>query len=113
MERVAVKKFLEAQGVTAGDDVAVIDRRPPVYWGRMLKVTIVGEIPDVGEYLRSAPTDREAALRALRNENVRAVVGKGAELHALEKDGWRLVPGTRDYFVSIISGLSFDKRPAP
>jgi hypothetical protein len=112
-ERIAVKEFLEAHGVSPGDAAAVIERRPPIYWARMLRISIVGEIPDLQDFLGSAPQDRRLALKALARENVRAVVGKNAALRGLEEEGWRFIPGAKDFFACIIPDEFFDKRFAP
>jgi hypothetical protein len=97
-EHVAVKNFLEKHGTRRGSEVAVLGRRPPIYWARMAGVTIVGEVTDPDEFFHSTPLERAHAVEALSRADIKALVGKDPRLNALAGEGWTLVPGTRDYY---------------
>jgi hypothetical protein len=103
LERVAVKDFLAKSGLSKGDEVAVVGRRPPIYWARMAGVRIVGEVTEPEEFLSCSREGRDAAIDSLRKEGLKAVVAKGPEWTGLAAEGWRLVPGTRDYYALVLN----------
>ena len=102
-EHVAVKDFLERHGTPRGSDVAVLGRRPPIYWARMAGVTVVGEVTDPDEFLGVTRQERARAVHALSRAGIKALVGKDARLGRLAGEGWARVPGTKDYYVLPLS----------
>lgn len=98
LEQVVVKDRLASMGVVPGDEVAVIGA-PPVNWARMARVKVTAEAPDTERVLASSSEARAAALAALRKAGMKAVLAKGPAFGALTSEGWRLVEGTKDYYV--------------
>lgn len=100
-EDLAVKDFLRERGLKAGDYVGLVGN-PPVYWGRMAGLKIVGEIENEEEYFNSSPDERTTAVEAMKRVGIRALVAKGERFGKLAAEGWRLTPGTRDYYVAFL-----------
>lgn len=100
-EQIAVKEFLSKHGVKSGDTVAVVGN-PPLYWSRMAGLKVLGEIPDRREYLNAKKQDRDRTGAVLRNAGVKAVLMAGSVFPTLEKNGWRLIPGTTSYLVLLL-----------
>ncbi|WP_041286144.1 hypothetical protein [Desulfomonile tiedjei] len=96
-ELFAVKDYLQDQGLQPGDQVAVIGY-PPIYWARISGVKISAEIPNEKEMMSATVEDRKKALATLRPAGVNAVVVKGKEFAGLIAEGWKLIPGTRDFY---------------
>ncbi len=94
----AVKDYLNHQGLEPGSQVAVVGL-PASYWGRMARIKIVGEITKREEVLATTREEMENALEKLRSVGVRAVVAKGSDFAKLSAEGWKLVPGTVDFYV--------------
>ena len=97
-EDLAVKDFLQEQGIVQGDEIAVIGS-PPVNWARMAGVRIVAEAPKTDQALSASTEQKEAWLAALRQQGIRAIVVKDARFNNASAPAWALVPGARDYFV--------------
>lgn len=100
-EDIAVKDFLQKQGLVRGDEIAIIGS-PPVNWARLAGVRIVAEAPDTGQMLWASTEQREAFLTALRNQGIKAIVVKDARFNNASAPAWVSVPGTMDYFVHIL-----------
>ncbi len=96
-ELFAVKDYLQNQGLRPGDQVAVI-AYPPIYWARISGVKISAEIPNEKKMISAAVENRKEALATLRPVGVHAVVAKGKEFAGLIAEGWKLIPGTRDFY---------------
>lgn len=99
---VAIKNFLEAEGLKPGDRVALVGC-PPVYWARMAGLKIVGETENEQEYLGSSPAERANAHQALSDIGIKAAIAKGEGFGALAREGWRPVPGTGDYYAFFLN----------
>ena len=99
-QMVALKDFLHEKGIRPGTDVAVVGM-PPCYWGRMAQLRIIAEIPSEEQILTASEADRRQALDALGEVGVNLVVASGPDFAELKTEGWRQVPGTRDYYVFI------------
>jgi hypothetical protein len=100
----SVSAFLERNGIKAGDEVALVgtEQLPPVYWGRVSGIRITGSIVNEHEFLKCSAQDRKRALAALRGHRIKGVVAKGAYMSALVSEGWQLIPGTTDYYLSVL-----------
>jgi hypothetical protein len=96
-ELFAVKDYLQNQGLQPGDQVAVIGY-PPIYWARISGVKISAEIPNEKEMISVTVENRKKALATLRPIGVNAVLAKGKEFAGLIAEGWKLIPGTRDFY---------------
>jgi 4-amino-4-deoxy-L-arabinose transferase-like glycosyltransferase len=97
-QMMAVKDYLKKHGVERGSQVALVGV-PPSYWGRMAGVKISAEIPKDEDVLSATPEKRKTSVETLRSVGVNAVVAKGQDFAKLTKEGWALVPGTRDFYV--------------
>jgi len=95
--QVAVRDFLIKQGLVQGDQVAIVVG-PPIDWARMCGLKIVAEIPNAKGFLGAPPGDRALAASSLLRADVKAVVGKGLGFAGLANEGWKLIPGTPDYY---------------
>jgi hypothetical protein len=102
LEQVAVKKFLSAHGLRAGDRVAVLGN-PPLYWARLCGVKIVGEIPDPNEFLIAGAAARARSIDALRAVGLKAIVSRGSAPAKLAGDGWLRIPGTTSYHALLLT----------
>lgn len=102
-EHVALKDFLLHKGVKPGDHAALVGS-PPVYWGRMAGLRIAAEVPQAQEFLKGSSESRRQAVESLTRSGITVVVAKGSPFRNLEQEGWRPVPGTRDYFVLFLPG---------
>ncbi len=98
LEERAVADYLHQIGAAAGDVVAVVDS-PPLYWGRMGRFKIKGEVPGPEEFFSAEPSGRTRVRRALAQAGVKALVGQGSAFNDLIREGWEKVPGTRAFFV--------------
>ncbi len=98
LEHIAVKDFLQKQGLAPGDEIAIIGS-PPVNWARMAGVRIVAEIPDTDQMISASSEQKDAALAVLRKQGIKAVVAKDAGFNDPSSPAWKQVPGTRDYFI--------------
>jgi len=103
-EQLAISDFLKDNCRPAGGDVAILGTAVATYWGRMAGVRIVGLITDRDEYLAVSQENRQRAREKLEQSGIKLVVGRGAELDELAGEGWRFVPGTRDYYVLCLAG---------
>lgn len=101
VEDIQLKSFLEKQGLTAGDFVAIVGQ-PRIYWARMAGLKIMARVPDEGQFLSSGITARSTALGSLKKVGVKALVGMGSAFANLSGEGWARTPGTRDYFVLML-----------
>ncbi len=101
IEQIAVKDFLQKQGLLQGDEIAIIGS-PPVNWARMAGVKIVAEIPIIDQMLSASVEQRSACLQALRNEGIKAIVVKDSRFREPSQSGWIPIPGSRDYFAYIL-----------
>jgi 4-amino-4-deoxy-L-arabinose transferase-like glycosyltransferase len=97
-QMMAVKDYLKEHGVERGAQVALVGV-PPFYWGRMAGVKISAEMPKDEEVLSATPEKRKTSVATLRSVGVNAVVAKGRDFAKLTREGWALVPGTRDFYV--------------
>ncbi|MGO9119164.1 MAG: hypothetical protein ACLQPD_16350 [Desulfomonilaceae bacterium] len=97
LEQIAVKDFLQKQGIVQGDEIAIIGS-PPVNWARMAGVKIVAEVPDIDQMLSASAEQRAASLAALRNEGVKSIVVKDVRFREPSQSNWIPIPGTGDYF---------------
>jgi hypothetical protein len=100
-ELFAVKDYLQKQGLQPGDQMAVIGY-PPIYWARMSGVKISAEIPNQEEMMSVTVENRKKALANLRPIGVNAVLAKSKEFAGLIAEGWKLIPGTRDFYAFIL-----------
>lgn len=100
-EHIAVKEFLRGSGVDEGEIVAAVDS-PPIYWARLAGVQIKGRVAGNEEFLEASPIERRAALDALANAGVTAVIAHGKGFERLKDEGWTKAPGTRSYYVRIL-----------
>jgi hypothetical protein len=104
MEMTALKDYLNSNGVGKRDRIAVfypINSR--MYWARMAGVRVVGEIMNVQGFLKSTTQAKDEALNALKQNGFKAVVVKQPEFIGLSDEGWNKVPGTRKYFVHLLT----------
>jgi hypothetical protein len=102
-EDIAVKDFLQQQGLVQGDEIAIVGS-PPTNWARMAGVRIVAEAPDTDQALLASTQQKEAWLATLRQQGIKAIVAKDSRLKKASAPTWELVPGTRDYFVFKLHG---------
>jgi len=98
LEHIAVKDFLQKQGLAPGDEIAIIGS-PPVNWARMAGVKIVAELPYTDQMLSASTEQKDADLAVLRKQGIKAVVAKDAGFNDPSSPAWKQVPGTRDYFI--------------
>jgi 4-amino-4-deoxy-L-arabinose transferase-like glycosyltransferase len=103
LEDLAVKDFLQKQGLVQGDEIAVLGS-PPVNWARMAGVRIVAEAPKADQALSASTEQKEAWLASLRQQGIRAIVVKDARFNKASAPSWSMVPGTKDYFVYKLHG---------
>jgi hypothetical protein len=101
-EHLAVKDFLLQKGLKK-DDYAGLVGEPPVYWGRMAGVKIVGEIEDESQFMESSRDERRAAAEILKKIGVKALVAKGGRFSTLAAEGWQHAPRTTDYYVLFLT----------
>ena len=69
----------------------------------MAGVRVVGEIMNVQGFLESTAQKRGEALNSLKKNGFKAVVVKQPEFIGLGDEGWNKVPGTRKYFVHLLT----------
>lgn len=100
-EMVAIKNSLAESGVSKNSQVAMIGL-PLWYWGRLAEVKIVAESLDQERFLSSSPVERTRAVEAMKSAGVNAVVAQGPEFGRLAEEGWRHVPGTRDFYILLM-----------
>jgi 4-amino-4-deoxy-L-arabinose transferase-like glycosyltransferase len=101
-EHLAVKDFLKKNGLKKGDYAGLVGE-PPVYWGRMAGLKIVGEIENENEFIESSPDQRKVAMDALKHVGVKALIAKGDRFSTLASEGWELAPHTTDYYVLFLT----------
>lgn len=97
-QMMAVKDYLKDVGVQRGSRVALVGF-PPCYWGRIAEIKIAAEIPKGEELLSATPEMRNRSFEKLRLAGINTVVAQGKDFGKLTKEGWELVPGTRDFYV--------------
>lgn len=100
-EHVAIRNHLRERGVHPGSIVAVVGS-PPMYWARLSHVRILGEIVDERAFLKASPSQRAKAVESMKRADLKAVLAKGEAYAKLAEEGWRRVPGTRDYFINLL-----------
>ncbi|MFH0824204.1 MAG: hypothetical protein V2B18_15740 [Pseudomonadota bacterium] len=98
IEHGMVSTYLTDVGLQPGDPVVVLGDFP-TNWGRMAGVKIIGRFEDPQEFFSANRERRKEALEAIGNAGFKAVVGKGNGFKDAKDEGWKLVPGTRDYYV--------------
>ena len=104
IEMTALKDYLNSNGVGKHDRVAVFyPINSKMYWARMAGVRVVGEIMNVQGFLKSTTQERGEALNSLKKNGFKAVVAKQPEFIGLSDEGWNKVPGTRKYFVRLLT----------
>ncbi len=101
LELYTVKNFVLSNGLKKGNETAILGE-PPVYWARFAGVRITAEIQAPKEFLAINENQRKHVLEKLDGQGIKAVVGRGACLSGLVREGWRHVAGTRDYYVMFI-----------
>ncbi|MEW6532627.1 MAG: hypothetical protein AB1473_17485 [Thermodesulfobacteriota bacterium] len=101
-EEVAVRDYLLKKGLITKDLVGIVGN-PPMYWARLAEVRILGEIPDAKEFMQATAQDRAQAARGMKDAGFKALIGKGNSFSNLHPEGWEQVPGTRDYYVKMLS----------
>ncbi len=111
-EQIAVKDFLQKQGLHQGDEIAVIGS-PPVNWARMAGLKIVAEVPNIDQMLSASAEQRSASLQALRNEGIKSIVVKDPRVRRLSQADWAQIPGTRDYFAYALHGRQSTNNDIP
>lgn len=100
----AIKDSLEAQGIGKGDKVAVFyPINHKLYWAKMAGVRVMAEIRNVQSFLENTPQKRDDALNSLRKIGFKAVVVKQPKFMGLVDEGWKNVPGTRDYYLYFLT----------
>jgi hypothetical protein len=96
----AVAEGLRAAGLRAGDRVAHLGDRG-YYWARLLRVTIVAEIPDADQWWAQSDEVRSALIQRLRQAGIRAIVQRpGLPMPAGHAE-WQHLPG--DAYLLILS----------
>ncbi|MFA6222846.1 MAG: hypothetical protein WC647_11095 [Desulfomonilaceae bacterium] len=104
MEMSALKDYLNSNGLGKHDRIAIFyPVNCKLYWARMAGVRVVGEIMDVQGFLENTAQKREDALNSLKKIGLKAVVVKQPEFIGLLDEGWNKVPGTRQYFVHLLT----------
>lgn len=101
VEHLAVRNFLRNKGIEKGDYAGLVGNLP-VYWARMGHLRIIAEVTDPRQFFAATAQQRKTALDSMRNTGVKVVVGMGPRFAQLSSEGWKRVPGTRDYFVDIL-----------
>jgi 4-amino-4-deoxy-L-arabinose transferase-like glycosyltransferase len=101
-EEVAVRNLLLKKGLAPKDPVGIVGN-PPMYWARLAHVRILGEMPDAKEFMQATTQDRAQAARSMKDAGFKALIGKGRSFRSLHSEGWEQVPGTRDYYVKMLS----------
>jgi hypothetical protein len=101
-EHLAIRDFLLQNGLKQGDYAGLVGE-PPVYWGRMAGLKIVGEIEGENQFMESSRDERRAATEILKQIGVKALVAKGARFSAITAEGWELAPHTNDYYVLFLT----------
>lgn len=101
-EEVAVRDLLWKNGLAPKDLVGIVGN-PPMYWARLAEVRILGEIHDAKAFMQATAQDRAQADRGMKDAGFKAFVGKGRSFSSLHSEGWEQVPGTRDYYVKMLS----------
>ena len=98
-ESEAVSGFLLSHGMRKGVTVAIVR---PFYdrltWAKAAEVRITAEMPDAAEFLKEGPSQRIAALNALKFEGFTAVVANNPSFGSILNEGWLKVPGNHQLF---------------
>ena len=110
-EFIAVKEYLETQGISADAGVSAVGW-PPSYWARMARMRIVARVPDAAEFLEADYASRKEALMALDRAGIKAVVAKGQAFKALIQEGWRESAPHQGLFCSCAANLNLPGRTA-
>ena len=88
----AVAEGLRAAGLQEGDRVAHLGDRG-YYWARLLRVTIVAEIPDAGQWWAQSDEARRALIERLRKAGIRAIVQRPGLPMPAGHPEWQHLPG--------------------
>jgi hypothetical protein len=77
------------------------------YWARIAGVRIKGRIcgwyGHEAKFLALTPEKRARAIQSLKPYGIKALVGKGRKFSELEHEGWRPIPGVKDYYIYLFS----------
>jgi 4-amino-4-deoxy-L-arabinose transferase-like glycosyltransferase len=103
MEQMRVKDFLLAHGLSRDDEAATLGLTPPIYWARMAGLRVDGEVNDPENFVNGTKLERACATDALRKASVKVVIAKDTTVGTLASEGWKLVPGTRDYYALLLN----------
>ena len=102
-----IAKDLESRGIHTGDRVATIGQLPTIYWARLARVTLTGEISanNAAAFWAATPELKAQIARALAQAGIAAIVAQSPPPSAAsagsaegEPDGWSQA-GTTSYFV--------------
>jgi hypothetical protein len=103
LEQVRVKDFLLAHGLNRNDKAATIGLTPPVYWARMAGLRVNGEVSDPEQFIHATKLERARAIDSLRRASVKVILAEDSTMRMLVSEGWKRVPGTRDYYVLLLN----------
>ena len=94
----AIKDTLHENGVPKGSMTAIVGL-PMTYWARLAEVKVIAEITDQERFLSSSPEQRRRAVDSLQSVGVKALIAQGSDFGKMASDGWRQIPGTRDFYI--------------
>ena len=104
MDMVAIKDFLEAQGIGKGDKVAVFcPINYKLYWAKIAGVRVMAEIMNVDKFLEDTPKERTKNLDALKRNGFKAIVVKQPQFVTLAKEGWIEAAGSHGYYLNFLN----------
>lgn len=99
----AIKDSLHQNGVPKGSLTAIVGL-PMTYWARLAEVKVIAEVADQERFLSSSPEQRRRAVDSLQSVGVKALIAQGSDFGKMAADGWRHIPGTRDFYMLLAAG---------
>ena len=97
-----VTDFLRSHGLNNGDYIGLVGMSQ-WYWARIAGVRSKGRIcgwyGHEAKFFALMPETRVKAIQLLEPYGIEAHVGKGSKYHVIAHEGWRPVPGAKDYYI--------------
>lgn len=104
LETKAVSDFLNSNGVSTGDRIAIIlPFSQRLYFANLAGARITAEFPDTEEFLKSTPESRSNAMEALRKAGIKSIVGANPALIQGSEMGWKSIHGAPNHFAIILN----------
>jgi mRNA-degrading endonuclease RelE of RelBE toxin-antitoxin system len=101
LQMATLNQQLRDYGVASGSHLAVVGL-PPIYWARIGGYRIIGEIPDVDEFLAVGIESRSKVVENLKRVGMRAIIARDKRFSELASEGWKPLIGVDDFYVLLL-----------